>query len=85
MIMNFNNNNYLMIKTFLLLLILCLLTSSCCKRKLVICNCPKSIDYSKEFQNNLVKELDKVKDNYYINQVIIDWFNLNKELKECYE
>lgn len=82
--MSFNNNNYLMIKTFLLL-IQCLLTSSCCKRKLVICNCPKAIDYSKEFQNNLVKELDKVKDSYYINQVIIDWFNLNKELKECYE
>ena len=77
--MSFSNNR------LLLFLLLCLLTSSCCKRKLVICDCPKAIDYSKEFQINLVKDLEKVKDSYYINQVVIDWFNLNKELMECRE
>ena len=77
--MSFNNNRLLLFP------LLCLLISSCCKRRLVICDCPKAIDYSKEFQINLVKDLEKVKDSYYINQVVIDWFNLNKELMECRE
>lgn len=64
-------------------IILCLLASSCTK-KIYICNCPEPIDYSKEFQSNLVKDLEKI-DSYYINQVIIDWFNINKELKENYD
>ena len=86
--MNFENNNtntinYLI--NILIFLMLYLLTSSCIgRRKINICNCPEPIDYSKEFQSNLVKDLEKI-DSYYINQVIIDWFNINKELQECYE
>ena len=69
--------------TYSIFIILCLLASSCA-RKISICGCPRPIDYSKEFQINLVKDLENI-DSYYINQVVIDWFNINKELKENYD
>lgn len=64
--------------------LLLLFLVSCTHEKFIICDCPKPIDYSHEFQKNLVHDLEKI-DSYYINQVVIDWFNLNKELMKCYE
>lgn len=75
-------------KYFLTIINIYLLCSCTTQRQLsnnsnVLCNCPSYIDYSEDFQKNLVRELDKLepKNSYYINQVVIDWFNLNRKLK----
>lgn len=65
---------------------ICLVCSCSTQKNLsrnIFCNCPSPIDYSEEFQKNLVKELDKLEpwNSYYINQVVVDWFNLNRELR----
>lgn len=60
-------------------IVLLLLSVGCCGKKIYLRNCPEPIDYSEEFQKNLVRDLEKI-DSYYINQVVIDWFNLNNAL-----
>ena len=56
---------------------------SLCNCKYVISTaCPDYIIYSDEFKENLKKDLQNNK-SYFINQVIIDMFNINESLKIC--
>lgn len=78
-----------MIIKYEVFIILSLLLLPSCSRTIELCNCPEPIIYSREFQDNLIKDLKKInRDNnssYYINQIVIDLFNLNNELREYHE
>jgi hypothetical protein len=42
--------------------------------------CPEPVEYSREFQENLLEDLDGI-ESYYINQMFIDFFNINQQLR----
>jgi hypothetical protein len=47
-------------------------------------SCPEPVEYSGEFQENLIRDLEGVK-SYYINQILIDFYNINQQLRMCDE
>ena len=62
-----------------LILLMMLLTS--CQNK-IYTSCPNIIEYAKEFNNKLAKDLEKEK-SYYIKQSILDYYNLREKIKIC--
>ncbi|MDR1426022.1 MAG: hypothetical protein LBI70_03465 [Rickettsiales bacterium] len=44
--------------------------------------CPSPIEYSVEFQKNLLEDLDKT-NSFYLNQMLIDFYNINQQLRMC--
>lgn len=88
MMLSTENRIVMDIYRYIITILLTLLLFSC-SRTIELCNCPKPISYSREFQDNLVRDLERInRDNnssYYINQMVIDLFNLNNELRECHD
>lgn len=65
------------------LFILCLVfLTSCIKKEIISTRCPKPINYSIEMQKNIADAVTKV-NNPYINQVFLDLFNINQQLRIC--
>ena len=62
------------------LILLMMLLMSCQNR--IYTACPNIIEYSKEFNNQLAKDLEK-EESYYIKQSIIDYYNLREKIKIC--
>ena len=58
-----------------------LLTS--CQNKIYTA-CPNVIEYSKEFKQQLAEDL-KQEQSYFINQVVLDYFNLREKIRICNE
>ena len=54
----------------------------CSCHKIISTACPEPTFYSKEFKDNLKRDLKENK-SYFINQVVIDYFNLQEDLKIC--
>lgn len=54
-----------------------------CKNKIYIA-CPPVIEYSKEFNHQLAEDL-KQEQSYFINQVVLDYFNLREKIRICNE
>jgi hypothetical protein len=46
--------------------------------------CPNPVEYSKEFQENLMEDLNKI-NSFYINQMLMDFYNINQQLRICDE
>jgi hypothetical protein len=63
------------------ILILSLLLTAC-KTEIISTVCPPAIIYTEDFNDNLKKDLIENK-SFFINQVIIDFFNLQQDLKIC--
>lgn len=59
-----------------------MLLSSCKNR--IYTACPNIIEYSKEFNNQLAKDLEK-EESYYIKQSILDYYNLREKIRICNE
>ncbi|GHU27459.1 hypothetical protein FACS1894152_4120 [Bacilli bacterium] len=55
-----------------------------CSRIIRIDVCPEPVEYSNEFQINLMKDVEK-SNSFFINQVIIDFYNINQQLRICHE
>lgn len=62
------------------LILLMMLLTSCQNR--IYTACPNIIEYSKEFNNQLAKDLEK-EESYYIKQSIIDYYNLREKIRIC--
>ena len=58
-----------------------LLTS--CQNKIYTA-CPDVVEYSTEFKRQLSKDL-KLEQSYFINQVVLDYFNLREKIRICNE
>ena len=56
-----------------------LLTS--CKNR-VYTACPDIVEYSTEFKQQLAEDLKQEK-SYFINQAILDYFNLREKIRIC--
>lgn len=56
---------------------------SSCKNKIYTA-CPPVIEYSKEFNHQLAEDL-KQEQSYFINQAILDYFNLREKIRICNE
>ncbi|MDR2777963.1 MAG: hypothetical protein LBB13_00435 [Rickettsiales bacterium] len=60
---------------------LALVLLSCgCHRRIVVAVCPLPLEYSSEFQKNLLEDLEKVS-SFYIEQLVIDFYNINQQLR----
>lgn len=66
-------------KKISLILLMMLFTS--CQNKIYTA-CPPIIEYSKEFNYQLAKDLKK-EESYYIKQSILDYYNLREKIKIC--
>lgn len=53
-----------------------------CKSEIISTSCPSPVIYSKNFKDNLKIDL-KNNNSYFINQVVLDFFNLQEDLKLC--
>jgi hypothetical protein len=51
-----------------------------CGRNFTINTCPDPVEYSREFQENLLRDLDGI-NSYHINQMLIDFYNINQQLR----
>lgn len=58
-----------------------LLTS--CQNKIYTA-CPDVVEYSTEFSHSLAEDL-KLEKSYFINQVVLDYFNLREKIRICNE
>lgn len=63
-------------------MILLMLLSSC-KNKIYTA-CPDVVEYSTEFRHSLSEDLKQEK-SYFINQAILDYFNLREKIRICNE
>ena len=46
--------------------------------------CPDVVEYSTEFKQQLAEDLKK-EQSYFINQAILDYFNLREKIRICNE
>lgn len=58
-----------------------LLTS--CKNRIYTA-CPDIVEYSIEFKRQLAEDL-KQEQSYFVNQVVLDYFNLREKIRICNE
>lgn len=52
-----------------------------CKNRIYTA-CPDIVQYSTEFKRQLSEDL-KLEQSYFINQVVLDYFNLREKIKRC--
>lgn len=64
------------------LIILLMLLSSC--KNNIYTACPDVVEYSTEFKRQLAEDLKQEK-SYFVNQVILDYFNLREKIRICNE
>lgn len=65
------------------ILVLTMLLTSC-QNKVIYSACPDVVEYSTEFKHSLAEDLKNEK-SYFINQAILDYFNLREKIKVCNE
>ena len=54
-----------------------------CKNRIYTA-CPDIVEYSTEFKQQLAEDL-KQEQSYFINQVVLDYFNLREKIRICNE
>ena len=59
-----------------------MLLTVCNCRQVISTACPPYTEYTQDFKDNLKRDLKENK-SYFINQVVIDYFNLNENIKIC--
>lgn len=57
---------------------------SSCKSNIIYTACPDVVEYSTEFKRQLTEDL-KQERSYFINQVVLDYFNLREKIRICNE
>ena len=68
-------------KISILVLIMLLMS---CRNKIIYSACPDVVEYSTEFRHSLSEDLKQEK-SYFINQAILDYFNLREKIRICNE
>ena len=63
------------------LIVLMMLLSSC-RSSMIYTACPDIVEYSTEFNQQLAEDL-KQEQSYFINQAILDYFNLREKIRIC--
>jgi len=69
-----------MVRKSLNLLMMLLIVCSC--KRIITTACPQPTIFSQEFKDNLKRDLKENK-SYFINEIVIDYFNLQEDLKLC--
>lgn len=64
------------------LILLMMLLTSCQNR--IYTACPDVVEYSTEFKRQLAEDL-KQEQSYFINQIVLDYFNLREKIRICNE